>query len=204
MGSRLPRGLLGATGGVLGTIALLPIARGLAARLFPPPRLPGAAIKAGDIKEATYLEAAVLLVALPVAALFFGHILPRLLESRADREWPFSEWPGAGFGLSLALWRSGVSARSSILCGLLLAALVAVGTPLLPACERLRGLLAPGNRKALSRIFLAGALWGLACRSALFDAKLPLADFPAGALLPGLLFALLAWLLSGARLEDAA
>lgn len=204
MGSRLPRGLLGATGGVLGAIPLLPIARGLAARLFPPPRLPGAALKAADIKGATYLEVAVLLVAFPLAALFFSHVLPRLLESRARGQRAVSEWPGAGFGLSLVLWRSGVSPKFSILGGLLFAALVTVGTLLLSSSERIRALIAAGNRGALSRIFLAGALWGLARRAALPEAKPLLPDVPAGAIMAGLFFVLLALLLSRGRAEDAA
>lgn len=193
----LPRGLLGATGGVLGTIPLLPIARTVALRVFPAPRLPGAALRAADVKGATYFEAAVLLVAIPAAALFFGHVLPRLLESRAGRNRALSEWPGACFALSLVVWRSGLPAKFSLLSGLLFAALAATVLSG-PGLNRLQEFLSPGNRAALSRIFLAGAFWGLACRSALFDAKLP-----AATLLAGALFVSLALLLSRAGQEDA-
>jgi hypothetical protein len=196
------RGLLGATGGVLGTIPLLPIARTVALKVFPAPHLPGAALRAADVKGATYFEAAVLLVAIPAAALFFGHVLPRLLESRAGRDRAFSEWPGACFGLSLVLWRSGLPAKFSLLGGILFAALAAKGIPG-PGLDRVRALLSPGNRAALFRIFLAGAFWGLAWRSALFESKLPSAGLPAATLLAGALFVSLALLLSRADQEDA-
>jgi hypothetical protein len=197
----LPRGLVGAAGGVLGTIPLLPIARTVALKVFPAPRLPGAALRAADVKGATYFEAAVLLVALPAAALFFGHVLPRLLESRTGRDPAISEWPGASFALSLVLWRSGLPAKFSLLGGLLFASLAAAGIPG-SGWDRVQALFSQGNRTALFRIFLAGAFWGLAWRSALSDAKVPLADLPAASLLAGALFVSLALILSRAEQKD--
>jgi len=198
MGRSLPRGLIGATGGVLGTIPLLPIARTVALKVFPAPQLPGAAFRAADVKGATYCEAAVLLVAVPLAALFFGHVLPRLLESRAGRDRSVSEWPGACFALSLVLWRSGLPAKVSLSGGLLLVLLAVAGTHG-PGPDRLRALISPGNRAALSRIFLAGAFWGLAWRLAHSEMKL---DLSASACLAGALFVSLALLLSRAGQED--
>ena len=131
MGSDWPRGLLGAAGGVAGAIPLLPLARTFASRVFSLPRLPGAALQSGDIKEATYMEVAVLLLALPAAALVLGHLLPRLLETRAGFTPALSEWPGAGFGLSLVLWRSGAPAKYSLLGGVLAGLLFAVAALLL-------------------------------------------------------------------------
>ena len=197
----LPRGLLGATGGVLGTIPLLPIARTVALRIFPAPRLPGAALRAADVKGATYFEAVVLLVAIPASALFFGHVLPRLLEMRAGRDRAFSEWPGACFALSLVLWRSGLPARFSLCGGLFLAALAATGIPGL-VWNRAREFLSPGNRADLFQIFLAGAFWGLAWRSALFDSGLTLAALPGAMPVSGVLFVSLALFLSKAGRED--
>jgi hypothetical protein len=194
----LPRGLLGATGGVLGTIPLLPIARSVALKVFPAPRLPGAALRAADVKGATYFEAAVLLVAIPAAALLFGHVLPRFLQSRAGRDRAVSEWPGASFALSLVLWRSGLPAKFSLSGGLLFASLAAAGIPR-PGWDRLQALFSPGNRAALFRIFLAGAFWGLAWQSAHLDANLQLS---ASTLLAGALFVSLALLLSRAGQED--
>src|ERR1700675_3215887 len=115
------RGLMGGIGGALGAAALLNVARGLATRIASTPRLPGVERVAGDLKAATWAEAATLLVALPAAALFFGLLLPRFLETRTGRHW---EWPGVAFVVSVPLFRSGVPARFSVAGGILLAALV--------------------------------------------------------------------------------
>jgi hypothetical protein len=102
------------------------------------------------------------------------------------------------------LWRSGAAAGYSLLGGLLFASLAAAGAPLLSSTGRLRALIGPADRGALSQIFLAGALWELAWRSAQPGATPALPEFPAGALLAGLLFALVALLLSRGRADNAA
>jgi hypothetical protein len=61
----------------------MPIVSGLAVRFSSLPALPGMEKKLGDIKQATYAEAAFLLIAVPLAGLFFGFVLPRLLERLA-------------------------------------------------------------------------------------------------------------------------
>ena len=94
------------SGGVLKR-PLLQVSRDLASRFFAPPVLPGAEKQAADIKAATYLEAAVFLLAIPAAALLFGYILPKLVESRSARRPPLSGSPGAVFALSAVLWRLG-------------------------------------------------------------------------------------------------
>ena len=122
MGDRPPRELLGAIGGAVGTIPLLPVVRDLASRFLSPAVLPGAEKRAADIKAATYLEAAVFLFAIPAAVLFFGEILPRLLESRSGWSPSLSGSPGAVFALSAVLWRLGASPSVSLAAGALAAA----------------------------------------------------------------------------------
>ncbi len=118
--------LLSAFAGALGALPLVAIARGAAERFSGLPALPGAERLLGDVKQASYAEAAVLCAAVPAAALFFGRIFPDRLESRGV---PFARAQGAGiaFGVSLLLWRSGVPPKASLLAGLLLAAAVACG-----------------------------------------------------------------------------
>ena len=113
-------GLLGAVGGALGALPLLALARTLAARLFPAAALPGAERVAGDVKQASYLEVAVLFTAVPAAALFFGRALPRYLQARGYSYWA-SQLPGAGFALSLLLWKGGLSATAALAVGVFLA-----------------------------------------------------------------------------------
>lgn len=113
-------GPLGAVGGALGTLPLLALARTLAARLFPVVALPGAERVAGDVKQASYLEVAVLFTAVPAAALFFGRVLPRYLQARGYSYWA-SQLPGVGFAGSLLLWKGGLSAKAALAVGVLLA-----------------------------------------------------------------------------------
>lgn len=110
----------------MGALPLLPIASGLALRYGAPPELPGALRRFGDVKAATWAEAAVLLVAVPLAALFFGRILPRFLERRAPRGSLSFEWAGAAFAASFFLAQRAVHPKYSLLAGLALAALAAL------------------------------------------------------------------------------
>lgn len=129
MRNRAVAGLLGGACGALGAAPVVPVARGLAARVASPPLLPGVERVAGDLKAATWAEAAAVLVVVPAAALFFGLLLPRLLEARTGRYWA---WPGAAFAVSLPLFRSGLLARYAVAGGMLLAALVAAIPSFLP------------------------------------------------------------------------
>ena len=112
---------LGAVGGALGVLPLLALARTVAARLFPPAVLPGAERIAGGVKQASYLEIAVLFTVVPAAALFFGRVLPRYLRARGQSDWA-SQAPGMGFALSLLLWKAGLSATAALAGGVLFAA----------------------------------------------------------------------------------
>jgi hypothetical protein len=138
---------LGTIGGALGALPLLALARTVATGLFPLPALPGAERLTRDVKQATYFEVAVLVIGVPAAALFFGRILPLLLEARGFRS-RRAYLAGVGFGTSLLLWRAGVSAAGSLVAGLVLAAAI-VGAPRL---RRSR----PAAAVALLAIFAGG------------------------------------------------
>jgi hypothetical protein len=159
------KGLLGAAGGAVGILPLLPIASGLAIRFAAPPTLPGALRNAGDIKEATWAEAAVLLVAVPVAALVFGRLLPRALTRIAPRGNLSFEWAGAAFAASFFLAQRGLQPGSALLAGLALAALTAVGVAAFRRSFAVRRIFARRNRAALLSLALAGACIGLARRA---------------------------------------
>jgi len=175
MEDRPPRELLGAIGGAVGAIALLPIVHGFAFRFVAPPVLPGAQMRAADIKAATYLEAAVFLLAMPVAALFFGCIVPGLLKSRSGCPPALSGTPGAAFALSAALWRLGAAPVLSLAAGILSSAGLAAALLLLGDRPAFRRFLEEPNRSALVRIAAAGIAWGLAARSARFHESLTVA-----------------------------
>src|SRR5687767_5710666 len=87
-------------GGGLGVLPLLALARSLAMSLFEVPLLPGGQRLTRDVKEATYLEVAVLVVLVPAAAIFFGRILPAFLEERGFAT-VHAHLPGVGFAISL-------------------------------------------------------------------------------------------------------
>ncbi len=192
MGDRPPRELLGAIGGAVGTIPLLPVVRDLASRFLSPAVLPGAERRAADIKAATYLEAAVFLFAIPAAVLFFGEILPRLLESRSGWSPSLSGSPGAVFALSAVLWRLGASPSASLAAGALAAALLAAA--LLLASSRLvpRRFFEEPNRSALIRVAAAGLAWSLAARSARSHESPAATDLRGTLLLAAALLSLLA------------
>jgi hypothetical protein len=138
---------LGTVGGALGILPIVAIARSAATRLFPVPSLAGAERLTGDVKPATYMETAAVLIAVPAAALFFGRILPEAARSRGISARRAS-LAGAGFATSFLLFRAGVSAAGSLAAGFL----VAAGILATPAIRRPR-VLAP---LVLAAIFFAG------------------------------------------------
>jgi hypothetical protein len=133
---------LGAVGGALGALPLLPIARGLAQRLAGPPRLPGAELVAGDIKAGTWAELAVLVLVVPASAFFFGRLLPELVNRRGGLA---AALPGLVMSSSLVLWRLGarpvVSIAAAGLASLLLTAVFFAATRFLG-----RGEVGTGTR----------------------------------------------------------
>lgn len=157
-----PIRVLGAIGGVLGVLPLLDSARDLATSLFSVPELPGAERLLRDVKQATYFEAALLLIVAPAAAIFFGRVLPGALESRGV---PLrrASLAGVGFGSSVLLWRAGASDKVSVICGLALATAIILA----PQLRRSRVLVPI----ALLAIFLAGlvAFYRPATRLDLFE-----------------------------------
>ncbi|HEY6066339.1 MAG TPA: hypothetical protein VIY96_09300 [Thermoanaerobaculia bacterium] len=164
MASRAPSGSIGAFGGVLGALPLVSAARSLATRLAPPPRLPGAERLAADLKSATFAEAGVFLLVLPLFALAFGALLPRWLERRGSGDGVSPEWTGAAFAIALPLWRSGVPARWSVCAG----AIAALGLAIVLLRTRRR----PGHRdrphaegaETWMRLVAAAAAWEIARR----------------------------------------
>ncbi len=156
---------IGAFGGAVGILPLLPIASGLAKRHFAPPDLPGLLRKFHDVKEATWAEAAVLLVAVPLAALFFGRILPRALERFAPPGRLSFAWAGAVFSLSFFLAQRGARPKHALLAGTALAACAAIAIAAFRRSLAVRRLFARRNRPALAVLALAGASLDFARRA---------------------------------------
>lgn len=121
---RVPLGLIGGIGGAVGVLPLVSAAREAALRIASVPQLPGAEKIAGDVKLATFAEAASLLVAVPLGALVFGALLPRWLESRTPGLGPSFEWAAAGFAAAFPIWRSGAPAHRALLAGAALALII--------------------------------------------------------------------------------
>ncbi|HSE64505.1 MAG TPA: hypothetical protein VLG15_12930 [Thermoanaerobaculia bacterium] len=200
MASGAPSGLIGGIGGALGSLPIVSAARGLALRVASPPRLPGAELSAGDVKLATYAEAAAFLVAVPLAALVFGALLPRWLESRSARRGPSFEWAAAGFAAAFPLWRSGASARWALAAGLVAAA----GAAALLFLARRRAVpicIPEGDRSAFASIAAAAAAWEIGRRASgcgLDSVLVPLGAAALAAALPWLFLPLLPGLRSRA------
>jgi hypothetical protein len=166
---------IGALGGAVGILPLLPIASGLAIRYAAPPDLPGALRKFHDVKEATWAEAAVLLVAVPLAALLFGRILPAALERVAPPGRLSFAWAGAAFSASFFLAQRGVRPKLALLAGVVLAALAAAAITAFRRSFALRRLFARRNRPAILALALVGASLAFARRAG-FGAKPAAAD----------------------------
>lgn len=200
MASGAPSGLIGGIGGALGALPIVSAARGLALRVASPPRLPGAELSAGDVKLATYAEAAAILVAVPLAALVFGALLPRWLESRSPRRGASFEWAAAGFAAAFPLWRGGGSARWALAAGLIAAA--GVAALLFLARHRPIPIRIPeADRSAFTSIAAAAAAWEIGRRASGcgFDSALvPLGAAALAAALPWLFSPLLPGLRSRA------
>ncbi|HEY2797363.1 MAG TPA: hypothetical protein VGK26_05690 [Thermoanaerobaculia bacterium] len=117
--SSAPLRAVAALGGALGALPLIPIVRTLAMNVSGPPRLMGRELGDYDFKSATYAEAAVFLLVLPLTALFFGRWLPRIGAGAL---------PGIAFASCFLLWRLGLRPRLALGAGAVLAgAAVIVG-----------------------------------------------------------------------------
>jgi len=166
---RIPPGVIGGLGGALGALPLLSAARSQAARLASAAALPGAEKLAGDLKEATFAEAGVLLALLPLSALFFGALLPGWLGARAPAHRPSLEWAGAGFSIACPIWRCGAPARVALLVG---AALAFLAEAFVLVCRR-RPSIARSLRalsgEPFAPIFVAAAAWEIARRVTVGD-----------------------------------
>jgi hypothetical protein len=93
------------------------------------PRLPGAELVAGDIKAGTWAELAILILAVPAAAFFFGSLLPDVIRSRGGFAVAL---PGLAMSSSLALWRFGVRPVVSLVVALLASLLPAAASVAAP------------------------------------------------------------------------
>ena len=158
---RVPGGWIGGIFGGLGALPLLPIAAGIATRLAARPFLPGMELKHGDVKLATYAEAGVLLLVVPLAAFVFGIIVPRFLDTRVGSGRLSFEWCAVGFAASFFLSQGGMRPKYCILAGLLLAIGMGVLIAAFRRSCRIRRLSAKGRRAALL-VFLAGSSLDLA------------------------------------------
>jgi hypothetical protein len=189
--SRIPPGAIGGFGGALGTLPLLSAARTLASRFVSPPELPGAEKLTGDVKAATFAEAAVLLVVLPAAALFFGAIVPRWLERRTPARGLSFEWIGLGFAFALPIWRRGATTRAAFLSGIALALLAGA----LVHLSRSHRLLARRMRalkvESFGPLLVAAAAWELGRRASSGPAAGSIGTLSLAALLAALPFLLL-------------
>jgi hypothetical protein len=130
-----------------------------------PPELAGAEKLTGDLKAASFAEAAVLLAILPAAALFFGAIVPRWLERRTPRGGPSFEWAALGFALALPIWRRGATALAAILSGIVLAVIAGTLVHLFrshcPLAQRVRAL----KVEPFGPLLVAAAAWELGRRA---------------------------------------
>jgi hypothetical protein len=182
-------------GGAAGTLALLPIARGLGLRLGSSPQIAGAEARAGDVKLATAFELAVCLVAVPLAAYFFGWLLPSRLSMRFPVDPDLSFLPGCGFAASLLLWHRGFRPRHALLAAAAVAVLLALVAILFGLYPNARSRLASLPRSALALVFCACAALGVVTAAAWPSALDPLlreivfATFAAGIVLTAALHA---------------
>lgn len=160
-----PLGLIGGLGGGIGALPIVSAARSLALRVAPGPPMPGAEAASGDVKLATFAEAAVFVVVLPLIALAFGGLLPRWLERRAGDDGISFEWIGGVFSVAFPVWRSGVAPPWALLAG----SAAALGFALLLLRSRRR--LAPANRRHAPRpepivwLMASAAAWEIARRA---------------------------------------
>src|SRR5262249_32593535 len=120
-----PLRAVAALGGALGTLPLIPIVRRLAMKASGPPRLMGRELADYDFKSATYAEAFVFLLLVPLAALLFGRALPRLL-AREGATVVTGVLPGIVFGLGFTAWRLGLRPKLAVGAGALLAGTAAI------------------------------------------------------------------------------
>ena len=180
-----PRGWLGAICGALGVLPLVPIAAGIATRASSLPALPGLERNSRDFKLATYAEAGVLLLLVPLAALAFGILIPRWMESRARRGRLSFEWVAAGFAISLLLALRGLRPKYGLLAGLISAIAVCAGVLAFRRSFRVRRFFSRRGRRAASRILLAGSSLDLARRASLRCSGALLADLLSELVLAG-------------------
>ena len=192
---RCPRGLIGAVFGAIGSLPLLPIAAAFVTRFSSLPTLPGAERTSGDFKQATYAEAAVLLVVVPLAALLFGRILPKVLESRAAGGALSFEWVAVGFASSFFLARRGLSPTRALAVGSAAAVAMAAGILVFRRSFRVRRLFCRRGRRAAALLLLAGSSLDLARRAGLAPPRPLLADRLSELVLAGAALAILTALL---------
>jgi len=200
----IPKGIVGALLGAIGVLPLLPIVSGLAKRFATLPTLPGVVGQTADIKAATYAEAAVLLVGVPLAALLFGRIIPDWLSHRgADRGLSF-EWATAGLATSFLLSQRGVRPKIALLVGVALFVLLAYGIRAFRNSFAFRRWFVRKNRRHMLRVFLAGASLDLARRSGLRVPSNAVQDLLGELLLAGATLLAFAFLVSQSRRDRQA
>lgn len=165
MASRAPLGWIGGLGGGIGALPIVSAARHLATLVVPGPRLPGAERLAGDLKAATFAEAGVFLLVIPLFALLFGGLLPRRLERHAAIDGLSFEWIGGVFSLAFPVWRSGIPAQWALAAGFAAAlGFAAFLVHFRRRPPRTRRWTAPGA-ETIGRLAATAAAWELARRA---------------------------------------
>lgn len=159
---RAPLGLIGGIGGAVGALPLVSAARKVALGIAGLPQLPGAEKVAGDVKLASFAEAAALLVGVPLAAFLFGALLPRRLEAGTSASGPSFEWAAAGFAAAFPIWRSGAPAHRALFAGialtLVILSLLVVHRRFPAVAMRLRDV----QREPVARVLATAVAWEVA------------------------------------------
>lgn len=171
-----PRGLLGGLAGGLGALPLLPLAADLGGRYAMPPDLPGVELVSGDRKLATYAEAGVLVLAIPLVALLFGALIPRWLGRRRAGASTLLEWPGVGFALAFPLALAGVAVIPALAAGAFTATLAILGILAAGRSLSASDLFSRKGWRSLALMGIAAASLDLARRSGFGDRATPIPD----------------------------
>jgi hypothetical protein len=159
---RAPLGLIGGIGGAVGALPVVSAARKVALGIASLPQLPGVEKVAGDVKLASFMEAAALLVAVPLAAFLFGALLPRRLEARTSAAGPSFEWAAAGFAAAFPIWRSGAPAHRALLAGAALALIVLSLIVVLRHSPTIAMRVRDVHREPVARVLATAVAWELA------------------------------------------
>jgi len=131
-------------------------------------------------------------LAVPLAALFFGALVPRWFATRrVGQSMVSTEWAGVGFALSFPLALGGMRAKFALSAGLAAAAFIAAALLAVERSPRWRDLRSALDWRICSPIILAGASLNLARRSGIAMAVTPIPSVLMESIVVGLLLVLI-------------